>query len=86
MALDGVIESLRRHVDYTEVYLKPRVDKQGIKTIAGRRRVLLSINQDYTPQIGDELWGGVGFAIISKGGVDHHFDRLVQKQGGAGHP
>jgi hypothetical protein len=78
MALDGVIDALKRHDTYTEVWLRPRIDSEGQRSIAGQRRVLISVNPNYTPQTGDQLWGGVGFAVISKDGVDHRFDRLVQ--------
>lgn len=77
MAIDAVIDAVKRKPDVTELWLRARIGRDRRATIAGRRHLFIGKNPDYEPQPGDEIWGGSGFVVISKGGVDHRFERIV---------
>lgn len=74
MAIDAVIEGVRHKTDKTELTLKPRRTSSGILSIAGRRKLLITLNPDYTPQVGDEIWGNAHEVVIK----DHKFRRIMR--------
>jgi len=78
MAIDAVIESVRRQPDKTRLLLKPRRDRDGQLTIAGRRELFITKNPNYDPQVGDEIWGNTHQVVISKRGTDHKFRRIAR--------
>lgn len=73
MAIDAVIDAIRHREAAYQLWLRPRIDKDGQKTQAGRRRVMIERNPNYTPQPGDEIWGNSAELVISKNGTDHKF-------------
>src|SRR5690554_3634341 len=57
MSIDAVIDAVKRHPTKTELWIRPRIDSEGLSTIAGRRHLLITVNPDYAPQTGDPIWG-----------------------------
>lgn len=78
MAIDAVVDAVKRHPDKTELWLRPRIDSEGHSTLAGRRRLLITKNPEYEPQTGDEIWGNTQQVVISKNGIDHKFGRIMK--------
>lgn len=78
MSIDAVIDAVKRHPDKTELWLRPRIDNGGRATLAGRRRLLITVNPDYAPQTGDQIWGNAHQVVISKHGVDYKFGRIMR--------
>jgi hypothetical protein len=77
MAIDAVIDAVKRHPDKTELWLRARIDNEGRATLKGRRRLLITVNPDYAPQTGDEIWGNAHQVVISKNGIDYKFSRIM---------
>jgi hypothetical protein len=78
MAIDAVIDAVKRYPDKTELWLRRRIDAEGHSTLRGRRRLLITKNPDYEPQTGDEIWGNTRQVVISKQGQDHKFGRIMR--------
>lgn len=78
MSIDAVIDAIKRHPDKTELWLRPRIDSEGLATIAGRRWLLITVNPDYAPQTGDQVWGNAHQVVISKGGINFKFGRIMR--------
>lgn len=82
MAIDAVIDSIKRYDNKTVLLLRPRIDGDGHASIAGRRKLLITRNPDYEPQTGDEIWGNAHEVVISKNGIDFKFNRIVRHHDG----
>lgn len=78
MAIDAVIDAVKRHPDKTELWLRRRIDAEGHSTLRGRRHLLITKNLEYEPQTGDEIWGNTRQVVISKQGHDYKFNRIMR--------
>lgn len=78
MSIDAVIDAIKRHPDHIELWLRSRIDSDGLATIAGRRHLLITCNPDCDPQTGDQVWGNAHQVVISRGGKDHLFGRVMR--------
>jgi hypothetical protein len=79
MSVDAVIDAVKRHPDKTELWLRPRVERDGTATLRGRRLLTITVNPAYAPQPGDEIWGNAHQVVISKNGTDHKFGRIMRR-------
>lgn len=74
MSIDAHISAVRRYANKTELSLEPRRSPDRQSGIPGRRKLMITKNPNYKPQVGDEIWGNAHQCMIG----DHSFRRIMR--------
>lgn len=76
MAIDAKIKSITVDGSNLILELEPRIDANGVKSIAGQERMVV-LDFQYKPDVGDEIWGGSGSVQIvrANGRPTMHYKR-----------
>lgn len=67
MAIDAVIERVRETDAGLRLELAPRTDASGQDSIPGRPALTILGERTFSPQVGQEIWGGSHSCLIVDG-------------------